>query len=101
MNWKSFFSFERMVTPMIIKVLFWIGMVASIITGLVIFFGGIISGISNNEFGTIIGGFFGGPVAIILGFLVVRIYSELLILFFRINESLTDIKKILLEKKIE
>ncbi len=51
MNWKSFFSFERMVTPVIIKVLFWIGLIASIITGLVIFFGGIISGISNSELG--------------------------------------------------
>jgi len=101
MNWKSFFSFERMVTPVIIKVLFWIGMIASIITGLVIFFGGIISGISNSEFGTIVGAFFGGPLAMILGILVARIYCELLILFFRINETLTDIKKILIEKKTE
>lgn len=98
MNFKSFFSFERMVTPVIIKVLFWIGMIASIISGLVIFFGGIISGISNSEFMTILGGFLGGPLAAILGILVVRIYCELLILFFRINETLTDIKKLLAEK---
>ncbi len=30
MNWKSFISFERMVTPVIIKVLFWFGMVACV-----------------------------------------------------------------------
>ena len=98
MNLKSFFSFERMVTPVIIKVLSWIGLIASIISGLVIFFGGIISGISNSEFMTILGGLVGGPLAAILGILVVRIYCELLILFFRINETLTDIKKLLSEK---
>jgi hypothetical protein len=37
----------------------------------------------------------------ILGILATRIYCELLILFFRINETLTDIKNILLEKKME
>jgi len=101
MSWKSFFSFERMVTPMIIKVIFWIGFIGSLIGGAVIFFGGIITGISNSEFGTIVGGLFGGPIAAVLGILAVRIYCELLILFFRINETLTDIKKILLTKKVE
>ena len=100
MNWKSFFSFERMVTPVIIRFLFWIGFIASLIGGAVIFFGGIIGGISNSEIGTILGGFFGGPLAAIFGILIVRIYCELLILFFRINETLTDIKRILVEKKI-
>jgi len=47
---------------MIIKVLFWIGMITSIIGGLVVFFGGIITGISNSEFGTIVGAFFGAPL---------------------------------------
>jgi len=88
-----------MVTPMIIKVLYWIGMITSIIGGLVIFFGGIITGISISEFGTIVRAFFGGPLAIILGILIIRIYCELLILFFRITETLTDIKKIFVEKK--
>ena len=101
MNWKSFISFERMVTPVIIKVLFWIGLIVSVIGGIVIFFGGIIQGISNNAFGTIIGAFFGGPLVAILGVLVARIYCELLILFFRINETLTDIKKALTEQKAE
>ena len=101
MNWKSFFSFERMVTPVIIRILFWIGFIASIIGGAILFFGGIISGIYESEFGLIAGGLFGGPIATILGILIVRIYCELLILFFRINETLTDIKKILLAKKVE
>ena len=98
MDWKSFLSFERMVTPVIIKILFWIGLIASIIGGVVVFFGGIISGISQGEFGTILGGLIGGPLIVLLGGLIARIYCELLILAFRINETLTDIKKILIEK---
>ena len=90
-----------MVTPVIIRFLFWIGFIASLIGGAVIFFGGIIGGISNSEIGTILGGFFGGPLAAIFGILIVRIYCELLILFFRIIETLTDIKKILTAKKVE
>jgi len=98
MDWKSFLSFERMVTPVIIKILFWIGLIASIIGGVIVFFGGIITGISQSEFGTILGGLIGGPLIILLGGLIARIYCELLILAFRINETLTDIKKILIEK---
>lgn len=87
-----------MVTPVIIKILFWIGLIASIIAGVIVFLGGIISGINQGEFGTILGGLIGGPLIILLGGLIARIYCELLILAFRINETLTDIKKILIEK---
>ena len=95
MNLKGFLSFERMITPVIIKFLFWIGLIASAITALVVFFGGIIGGIADNSFGPVLGGLFGGPLVLILGALSVRIYAELLILAFRINETLTDIKNLL------
>lgn len=98
MDLKSFLSFERMITPVIIKFLFWIGLIASVITGVIVFFGGIISGISEGEIGTVLLSLIGGPAVIFLGALVARLYSELLILAFRINETLTDIKKLLAEK---
>lgn len=101
MNWKSFISFERMITPVIIKVLFWIGMILSIIGGLIVFFSGVIAGISDGDFLLILGGLVGGPLSAILGVLMVRIYCELLILFFRINETLTDIKKLLSNRPID
>ncbi len=101
MNWKSFVSFERMITPVIIKVLFWIGMILSIIGGIIIFFSAAIAGISDGDVLLIIGGLIGGPLSAILGILMVRIYCELLILFFRINETLTDIKKLLANKPLE
>jgi hypothetical protein len=42
-----------------------------------------------------------GILTFVLGSLVSRIYSELLILFFRINETLSDIKHLLQEKTSE
>lgn len=102
MNFKSFLSFERMITPIIIKVLFYIGLIGSLIGGIMVFFGAIVAGISNGGAGAIIGGFVGGLIAgllvMFLGVLTTRIYAELLILVFRINETLTDIKTLLQEK---
>jgi len=103
MKFKSFLNFERMITPIIIKILFWIGLIASAISGVVIFISLLIMGISDGSFGAIILGFLGGIVAgilsFVLGALVTRIYSELLILIFQINESLTDIKQSLVIKE--
>jgi hypothetical protein len=93
MNLKSFTSFDRMITPVIIKVLFWIGVGISVLSGIGLFFTGIVGGIMNSSFGQVLGGLFGGPLTIILGILITRIYSELLIVIFQINESLTDIKE--------
>jgi hypothetical protein len=99
---NSFFSFERMITPVIIKILFWIGLIGSAISGIVVFFTMLIGGINRGGAGSILGGFLlgliAGVVAFALGALVTRIYSEMLILFFRINETLSDIKGILQEK---
>lgn len=99
MNIKRFLSFERMITPVIIKILFWIGLIISILAGLGVFFGVIIAGISDGDFASIVGGLLiglvGGALVIFLGALITRIYAELLILVFQINESLTDIKELL------
>jgi len=96
MNWRDFLGFRRMITPVIIKILFWIGIGISILAGVIVFFGGIIGGITTDGgFGTVIGALIGGPIVILLGIVSVRIYSELLILAFQISETLTDIKDLL------
>ena len=98
---KRFFSFERMITPVIIKILFWIGMVISAIAGIVVFVTGINIAILDGEVTAIIFAFLlgvlGGILTFVIGALITRIYCELMILAFRINETLTDIK-VLLEK---
>ena len=99
MNLKRFLSFERMITPVIIKILFWIGLVVSVVGGVALFFSVIIAGISDGSFASVVGGLLvgilGGALVIFLGALASRIYAELLILVFQINESLTDIKELL------
>jgi hypothetical protein len=103
MNFKNFLSFERMITPIIIKVLFYIGLIGSLLGGLVFFFTTAFAGISYKGFGQILWGFIlgllGGLLIIFLGALLTRIYAELLILVFQINESLTDIKTLLKENQ--
>lgn len=95
MKWQDFISFRRMITPLIIRILFWIGVAASVLMGIIVFFGGIIGGVSDDSFGAILGGLIGGPIIMLVGILLTRIYSELLILAFQINETLTDIKNLL------
>jgi Domain of unknown function (DUF4282) len=87
---NDFFSFRTMITPFIIQIIFWIGVALCIIFGL-----GII--LVGSRFGN------GGPVygllLLIFGPVVVRIYCEILIIFFRINETLTEIKHTLDERR--
>ena len=75
---RDFFTFRRMLTPMIIQFLFWIGIVATTLSG--------IMGMFTP------GSFFHGLQTLIFGPIIIRLACELIILFFRMNETLTDIK---------
>lgn len=76
---SDFLRFRRMITPVIIEFVFWIGVIAAVI---------IAFGLMRDSVGL-------GLLALIVGPLLVRVYCELLILFFRMNETLTDIRGIL------
>lgn len=73
---EDFLSFRKMLTPIIIQVVFWIGVVVCVIGGLWV--------ISTEDIG--------GLFLLILGPVLVRIWAELLILLFKMNDTLTDIK---------
>lgn len=92
MKLKSFMNFDRMITPVIIKILFYIFLAAALIAGLITFFGGIVAAFSEENFMLAVGGLFGGPLVALLGVLAARIYCELLILAFQIHENLVEIK---------
>jgi|SRR5699024_2605280 len=82
----SFLKFERMITPVFIQIMFWVGFLGSFIAGLGLIGYGIIS--SSGGFLEIligIGVLFVGP-------LMVRIYCELLIVVFKMHGSLLDIR---------
>jgi hypothetical protein len=78
---EEFLSFRKMITPIIIQIVFWIGVVATVVVGIGIMFYG--------NFGA----FLVGLMYVVIGPLMVRIYCELIILLFRIYDVLNDIKK--------
>ncbi len=83
----DFLAFRKMVTPVIIEILFWMGVIVCIIAGLVMIVMGI-KGLGDQMV-------LKGVLLAILGPLGVRVYCEILIVFFRINETLTEIKHVL------
>jgi len=87
---SDFFSFRTMITPVIIQILFWIGVVLSIIVGT-----GYL--LMSSRYGNVSIAY--GVLIIIFGPIVVRIYCEILIIFFRINENLKEIKHPLDERR--
>lgn len=91
-NMNDFLKFRKMITPAIIQVLFWVGAGICVLGGL------ITMGTSFGRYGGGGASFLGGLMILIIGPIVVRIYCELLILFFRMNETLTEIKNSLDKK---
>ena len=82
----DFLKFRKMITPAIIQVLFWVGVVIAVLGAL----GTMVSSFFRGGGGVVT--FFGGLIMLVVGPVIVRIYCELLILFFRMNETLTEIK---------
>lgn len=72
---KDFLSFKTMITPAVIQIIFWLGVGSAVIWGLYSMF-------AIN--------FLSGFLTLIVGPIAVRIYCELLIVFFRINTSLHE-----------
>jgi len=73
---KKFINYETMITPGIVKILSWIGMVVALVVGLL--------GITVDPLT--------GIGTAILGPIVVRVYAEILLVIFEINKTLTEIR---------
>jgi hypothetical protein len=83
----DFLTFRKMLTPIVIQILFWLGVVACILGGI----GAILVGVARIERTPELIGI--GILAVVFGPLVMRIYCEWLIVLFRINDTLTDIRR--------
>ena len=88
MNTKDFFGFRVMITPIIIQVLFWIGVVVCEIGGLISIVVGATSTLAGGGMRVL-----AGVLLMILGPLFVRVECEILILAFKIYDSLKEIAK--------
>lgn len=89
---EKFLHFDKMITPTIIKILFWIGVGLSALSGIIMFFTGLAQ-IFSGSFFVGMGSIIFGVIAFIVGSLVARIYCELLIVVFKMHESLEAINE--------
>lgn len=89
----GFFSFDKMITPIFIKLFFILGILGSIISGVFMIGMGFIS--DQGGFIQIISGI----ILLFLGPIIVRIYCEMLIVFFKMQESLIQIRNFHQEQK--
>jgi len=79
-------KFEKMITPIIIQIIFWIGFIGSIFAGLgLIAYGFISSSAGMLEV-------FTGFISLLLGPLIIRIYCEMLMVVFSMQRALIDIR---------
>ena len=84
--WKDYANFRKMVTPLIIGVIFWIGVIACVL----------------GAIGIMYTGYVGSAILILIfSILGVRIWCEMLIIIFKIYEVLEDIKKVISEKNVQ
>lgn len=82
----KFIVFEKMITPIFIQIFFWIGFLGAILGGFGLIGFGIISKSGGFlHIGAGIGSLFISP-------LVVRVYCEMLIVVFKIQGALLDIR---------
>ncbi|MBT0721740.1 DUF4282 domain-containing protein [Tatumella sp. TA1] len=82
---KSFLNFDEMITPKIITIIYWLGIIGVVIGGLMAI------GTSITFGGSILAGLFSGLCTIVFGVIGVRISCELIILSFNIYGKLREI----------
>jgi len=82
---RDIFFFDNMLTPKIITVVYWFLLLVAVVIGLNTMFGG---------YGGFTFGKFTSGIAIAVGGAIgARIWCELLIVLFKMNEALQDIRK--------
>lgn len=80
---KSMFTFDSMLTPKIITFVYWLMLAVAVIGGLTMMFSGY-GGLTAGKF-------FTGLFAMVGGAIGARIWCELLIVLFKINENIRSL----------
>jgi hypothetical protein len=78
MEIRDVFFFDKMLTPTVIAVVYWLALIGVVV-------GGIVVMISQS--------FFGGLLTIVFGALFARIWCELIIVLFKVNDALQEIRR--------
>jgi hypothetical protein len=88
MKWEEMLSFRVMITPKIIQILYYIGLVLVALGAL----GSLAMSLTVGVMSFLVTLVIVTPLTLIFGFLAVRVYCELLILLFKIYEELKAIR---------
>ena len=88
---EDLLKFKKMITPVIIQILFWIGVAVCVVIGAKLV-------IKNAQYGVDDIDFITGVLWLVLGPIALRIYAELLIVIFSINDTLTELKNSLKQR---
>jgi len=85
-NLDEFLSFRKFISPIVIKILYLIGVVAIVLFGLYLFF--MSFNLLRLSFGAFLIQFFGSILLIIFGNLSWRVGCEMMLLMFSMNDEL-------------
>src|SRR4051794_25367365 len=85
----DFWSFRKMITPVVIQMIFWIGLAGNALWALMLLIGFSRAG----GFMGFLGGLVVAAIAFVVGAFFTRIWCELIILLFRIYDELKAIRE--------
>ena len=94
----GFLSFDKMITPTLIKIVCWIGLIQAAGLGLVVLISGFTAAAAATSEHSPLGGLYGifglvgGVLVFVISVFLTRIFCELMILSFRIYETLVQIR---------
>ncbi|MGN6306408.1 MAG: DUF4282 domain-containing protein [Mesorhizobium sp.] len=84
MQLSDFFSFEKLITPSVIKIVYWLGIAVLLVFGVASFFMGLLSGSLGAGLLSLVGS--------VLGLLLWRVMCELYIVIFGMFDRLGQIR---------
>ena len=84
MQLSDFFSFERLITPSVIKIVYWLGIAVLLVFGVASFFMGLLSGSLGAGLLSLVGS--------VLGLLLWRVMCGLYIVIFGMFDRLGQIR---------
>ncbi|MBI0155940.1 DUF4282 domain-containing protein [Gilliamella sp. M0364] len=96
LSFKDFFFFDKMFTPKIITVIYWMSLVLIVFSGLTIIFSSFL--IISYSFGSALLGIITGIITIVGGTVFTRIGYEIICVLFNINRN---IEKLALDKSTD
>lgn len=87
---KDYLFLNKMITPSVITFIYWLLLIAVVLASIGKMFGMGMGPFGGGGFS--FGNFIGGLIFLVIGSVGVRVWCELVIVFFKMNENLENIK---------